>query len=207
MAAFFSSYIANIAVFLIFMGFIGVILPEGKYKDYINLTLGFILVIIVTAPVIGFLGGGYSDIFADMSLNYDKNVMSLEHSSYDDAQNAMVLSAYEDGLKTQLERVVNMNGTYYFINASFMLGKDDDNFGEILSINLELSQKPKTAAKTPIIRIEPVTVGNTLPGFADSGSAGKETEEDEGIKNLRKAISDFYNIVQGNIYINVHESD
>jgi len=47
----FSEYIRNLAVFLLFMSFVGVIAPSEKYKSYINLVAGFVLMFIMVSPI------------------------------------------------------------------------------------------------------------------------------------------------------------
>lgn len=193
-----SAYIRNIAVFLIFAGFVRVLLPDGKYREYINLTLAFILVLITAAPLIGLLGGEYTDVFFDFGVGYDKNVMALEHEGYDETQSRLVLEAYAESLKEQLERLVKSCG-YVFAGAVFILGDGEENFGEILRIDVEVYSEPEKEEKKPLIRIETVRIGsNTLPGYS-----GEEAGGDAGTGILKKAISDFYNIVQDNIYIAV----
>ncbi len=51
MVNYFYSYIRNIILFLIFMSFIQVILPTNKYRSYINLVFGIMLVFIMIQPL------------------------------------------------------------------------------------------------------------------------------------------------------------
>jgi len=69
-------YIRNIAMFLIFSSFVGIIMPGEKYKQYVDLALGIILILVIIAPlgnVITALGG---DVFSDISLSYDRALMA-----------------------------------------------------------------------------------------------------------------------------------
>ncbi len=45
-------YVKGIALFLIFSEYIGIILPNPKYKQYYNLVLGLILILIIIKPLI-----------------------------------------------------------------------------------------------------------------------------------------------------------
>lgn len=44
-------YLRNLAMYLIFDAFIGIILPSDKYKKYISLVSGFILILIMLTPI------------------------------------------------------------------------------------------------------------------------------------------------------------
>ena len=64
----FSEYIRNLAVFLLFMSFVGVIAPSEKYKSYINLVAGFVLMFIMITPITSFAS------FDFLESNFDFNI-------------------------------------------------------------------------------------------------------------------------------------
>jgi stage III sporulation protein AF len=62
MSAFIDSlayFARNIAVFIIFTSFVGMILPNGKYRAYIDLLFGLILILLIAEPIIGFTQNGF----------------------------------------------------------------------------------------------------------------------------------------------------
>lgn len=192
-----SDFVRNIAVFMIFAGFVGVIVPDGKYKGYVNVVLGLILVLLLINPVAALLRGDLSEVFADMGLRYDRSVIN-SYVYDDDAQNELILETYRNNLSAQLKRLTAGFTGYEYISSDFTVGNGDD-FGEILAIKLELSKTGAPQVKTgvPLIRIEPVTItGTALPGTTPA----PQTEDDE-LLDMKKTISDFYNVTSSNIYI------
>lgn len=52
MIAAMSDYIRNLAIFLLFMSFMGMVTPDGKIKKYLNLVMGFVLLFLMASPVL-----------------------------------------------------------------------------------------------------------------------------------------------------------
>ena len=205
-----SSYVRNIAVFLIFMGFVGVIAPDGKYKSYINLTLGFILVLIVIGPILNILNGGFDALLSDISFSGlgfsgERTVLASDYNHSEGLQNKMILDAYKEKLEEQLMAVVwpHLKKSHSYESGVFQVGEGSEDFGEIFAIQLVLAEGRESGEPPPLIYIEPIVIGDKkLPD-----SLNEPAEEDSYIKNLKKVISDFYNITSSNIYIIVQKMD
>lgn len=82
-------YIYDISVYLIFDSFIGIILPDSKYKKYISLVSGFILILIMLMPI--------------------KNILStnpsISFSSKNDFQNQLISEVYEKAYRQQIKKI------------------------------------------------------------------------------------------------------
>ncbi|MDR1703792.1 MAG: stage III sporulation protein AF [Clostridiales bacterium] len=200
MRALLYDYVRNVAVFLIFMSIAGIIVPEGRFKGYINLALRLILVLLVAQPLITLAGSGFAGTFFDMGMNLDGRAMRGEYVFNDASQNEKILESYKKNLETQLERLIQPY-SYSVESCVFTVGENEADFGEIKNVYLALSKGRKTDESRSVIRVEPVRIGSpALP------SEEQEAVQDE-IKSIKKAISDFYNVTSTNILITVQRTE
>ncbi len=211
-----SHYIKSISLFLIFTSFVGIILPNSKYKNYINVLLGLVLVIIILTPI--------GTLIADTNINFQKIFENTASSSTDSNINSSltdgseyyeklkqdaIVKSYTSQLKIQLEALVLREGYSLFdINVSF-----NESTGEIYNLELSVSEKEARGIKEtkeikkPFIRIEkiePIKIRET----SKSNENIENTENDKQLeqqnfktKELKKIISDFYNLSVDNIHI------
>ena len=199
MIGLFSTYIRNITVFIIFMTLLELVLPDSKYKSYINLVSGFLLLFIMLMPLQCLLQNmtmqAYKNPF-DISLELDKSIMQKERAYYDKEQKEIILTLYKEQLTQQIENFVNSSGVFSFVNCTLTLFDDDEHFGEIAYMLLEVAEKEKEI-KRPLIRIEKIELKRT------DETVGLDKEESEELKKLKKFILDFYNLSEANIHIHV----
>ncbi|MCL2704553.1 MAG: stage III sporulation protein AF [Defluviitaleaceae bacterium] len=197
-------FVRNIAVYMIFAGIAGVLAPEGKLKSYVDMTMNVILVLMLIQPIAGIFKTDFTDILSEMRFQFDTKAMAGEYVYYDEKQNEMILSAYQNNLKEQLRRLLAAYNDYDYVDAYFTVGKGEADFGEIKEIWIEMTEeKEQGGAFSGLIRIEPVRVrqgtGKPAETFEELASAGHE--------KIKNAVSDFYNIPSSNIYITVLKTD
>lgn len=200
-----STYIRNIAVFLIFSSFITIIVPSKKYEQYINLILGTILVFLIASPLAGIIGSfssGSGNIFRDMTLQYDRAVLSRQIADANEAGIEAILADYRNALTEQLGRIVANHGSFTLHHAHFTIDTDE-NFGEILSIHAILSEGT-TTGRPPLISIDPVRIDLAINTRGQPAAA--EDAESPQIMSLKKAISDFYKLDTANIILETREN-
>lgn len=193
----FSSYIKEIAFFLIFMIFIEIILPQSKYRNYINLVLGLLLIFIMIKPVNVLLAKFNTSIDSEIinkTIEIDKNAIEKEKQYYTEKQKELIFNNFNENLKKQLTSILN---NYAYVNdVNFEI--DYENL-KINDIYVDISYEQK-AEKEKFIRIKPVIINNdTLKD--------EKNEEDEKIKNIKNIISDFYNLSVDNIHITVQKKN
>jgi stage III sporulation protein AF len=196
-----SNYIRNLAVFLIFASFITIINPGKKFEHYINLVLGIILIFVLTAPVAGIinaLANSSGDIFADISLNYDRAAMSAQIQNADQAGIDLILNMYQDGLQEQAKRLVENHGSFYLENAAFEINTDQKNFGEIISMHLIL--RP-IDSRSPFLRIEPIRIEPIIGSRGEPTQTEQSHVESAQIMSLKNLLSSFYNLDMHNIIL------
>lgn len=193
-----SSYIKNVCTFLIFITFIGIISTSSKYKKYIDLILGFILIFVILSPltsIINKTSKPLDNLFLNMSLNMDKSILEKEGKFYSDEQNKMVLKTYKNELNKQLENIITKYDTYTVISSNIIVNESLEQFGAIEEIHIDLEENSTAKNKKPFIRVEQIKVD----------ISNKKNEEDEKIIILKNLLSDFYNLSCDNIYITVQK--
>jgi len=197
-----SDYIRNLAVFLIFASFINIINPGKKFEQYINLVLGIILIFVLIAPLSGIinaLAGSSGDIFADISLAYDRAALAQQIEHADQQQQRIIIDLYTQGLTEQATRLVNNHGEFYLENSFFNIDTGE-NFGKILLMQLILRPRDSTQR---FVRIDPVRIAPVI------GSRGEPIVQDDvggenpHIISLKNLLAGFYNLTEDNIIIEI----
>ncbi len=185
-----AEYIKNIALFLIFMTLVAAVTPKSKYKEYVSLVLGLIFIFIALSPVKALLEAGNG---RDFALELQKGIMIKERDYYSEEQRAEALETYRTQLCGQTENLVAALGYSAKVNIELY---DDERFGEINRIYLNLTKKEAEPTRIPIIRIEEVKISKNTPESEEQSSEASPEEE-----KIKKAVSDFYNVPTDNIYI------
>jgi len=199
-----SSYFGGIAVFLIFAGFVSLIAPQKKYKEYIDLIMAFGLVLILLNPIgsaMRFLSGasGFPIHTMETAGITPPNVAHIEQT-----QRTLVLSAFNAELTNHLSRIVENDGSFALAYSDITLDSSEDNFAAILAIRLwvdEYSVVSSNNQRQPFIRIERVEI----TPFTQHPPANEPPPDDPRIIQLKNAISSFYQI--RNEHIDIHILD
>ena len=185
MIDYFYDYIRNIILFLVFMSFIQVILPNNKYRSYINLVFGMILIFIMIQPINNIFNETNSidslNIFNKKDFEINSNIDS---EKYKDVQNKMVKNAFQDNIKAQVESILKNEYTIKEISLELYENKYEEI--NIDKIYLTLNKFNKN------IYIKPFNEDEIMQNI--------EKKEKNNIKNL---ISDFYNMPNENIFITI----
>ena len=201
-----TEYVKSIAVFLLFISFISIIVPESKYKNYINLVMGLILIFIMLTPIFKIIYNGDANInnmVTSMEVEINRAIAEREQNIYEGNKKELIIETYKNNLNNQFKQLVesrgfNVNDVYIEINNS------EENFGQILSISAELNlEKNKSSNKSiKIINVERISINNNSKNINTNSQIIEESDE---IKNLKSYISGFYNLSLDNIYIKVKD--
>jgi hypothetical protein len=177
MPAFFE-YLRNITYYLLFASLVGMIAPAGKYRQYVKLVTGFILLFMFVKPLAAFtdkLGVPVTEWFTANPVVYaDYGYL------YDEA----VLDAFTHQLNQQLAQLLEQNG-YTLAEAEYVF-----NDGLTALEGIYVTAHAAEKEKTPFIRIEPVRIGNA---------------ESTAESDIKKIISGFYSLEAGHIHVKVQE--
>ena len=186
--------VKSILYFVILIAFTEIIMPNVRYKKYIKMVMGMILILMILTPLASFLGGrgagfDYADAFAG-SLRAAENSHGADQRELDAQWRSMLKSAFDEQVKAQLSSFARGEG-FELIEARV---ETDAGMSQITRIDATVREtSPARPEKKGIIRIEPVIIGDgSRPDNADTAD------------RLKKTVSDFYKIPADSIHINVH---
>lgn len=194
-----SGYIKNIAFFLIFTSFIGIILPGGKYKKYIDIVLGLVLIIVTLEPAAALVFGSsrpLDKILNEITSSLDYGITATGWDT--EEREKLITESFGQRIRPQLESLVS---GYDFILEDMDFSVDIDT-GEIASLSISVSEAPVQPTPVPFIRVEKVRVQSR-----DADVELAESIESGEIIRLKKGIADFYNIPIDNIHIGIHRKN
>jgi len=191
MPAFFT-YITNITYYLLFAAVVGMLAPTGKYKKFVTLVTGFVLVVMVLAPV-SRMGRDFNvaDFFAGVA-GLPSFQVDLLYGEYTTLHDRQLAAAFEQQLFFQLEVLLLRNG-FTLHEAAFSHRSD---FSRITFVRVEVSQNEAEVRRVPFIRIEPVQINR--------GPAATP-EPDPLVTEIKNLIANFYNLEHRHIYVNIRK--
>ncbi len=182
--SFLYEYVKGIAVFLIFSAFAEIIVPSGNYRAYVKSVIGFLLIIIILTPIFNiFKGNILNNLFDSVEYKFDKNIMEKESEFYDDKQKEIMRDEFSKNLEKQAEKV--LENLCVVSEAKFILKRDDFDIERA-----EFIVEPKEDEKN-FFRIEKMKTD--------------EEKNNEFTENIKKVISNFYNLPFDNIHIIVRK--
>ena len=174
-------WINNLAMFIVLTILVNVIISNKSYKKYINLILGFVLIVIVLTPINKFLTN--SDSFLEDEIIKQKNVLDkqeldINRNQIESQKKKAILQIYINNMKEQIENILIQNMGLKLLNVDLKLGESDDEVEEIQSIYITVSK-------------------NSDYIESDINKIGDEILE----KRIKILLKDFYNIDENNIYV------
>ena len=207
----FNDYIRNIMYLVIFMAFVGIIMPGGSYKKYVDIVLGLILIIVIISPVASFFG---AETRAEETVKrlFDEGEVAaaaMGGANFTDQRGRMLNDSINEIVSAQLAELLAGTGfTLYDSQVGFIA--DTARFVDLRLI-VERDEAPgvmyeeheTSDSGRPFIRVERVEVSLRQSRAIEAAQANAASSDDEEIRILRRTISDFYNIDPDNIYIEV----
>jgi len=183
MNAFFS-YLTNIIYYLIFAAVVGLVAPVGKYRKFVSLVMGFILLGVILVPLTNIttredLSSWISDLIPAASTTISpETAHDLWHNTY-------FRDAFETQLISELTMFLKQNNINLH-NAAFIFASD---FSYIREVHASVSTA-QIAERVPFIRIEPVRIN-------------QPDEECPVTVSTKTLISQFYNLNMQHINVTV----
>lgn len=189
MEAFFL-YIRNITYYLMFAALVGMIVPGDKYKKFVSLVMGFILLAMMLAPlddVLRFAGGGSTPNFA---ASFARFTNPVEMPDYQARHDAYIMEAFQRQLDSQLQGHLQSAGfTVYAGQVDFCLDT-----GQVRGVSATVSKAPP---RQSFIRIQPIEISRSMGETSPEGEPHSAQIE----ADAKKLISQFYNLANEHIYI------
>ena len=203
---YFSSYIRNLAIFIIFMAFVGIIAPNGKYRNYLNLVMGFVLMFLIVSPIVNFFSS-WDDIL--ISIESDilavPNINTISINSVESVQVNTIQVHATNILKEHVLQITREHGFVpisvwldtimenpqdFFINRIVITIQDPDVTLDIIQNNL----------LTDVLTIEEVVIYEVVIG-TPINIENNLSSDDLRISELKNYLAQFYNMSSNNIHI------
>jgi stage III sporulation protein AF len=199
------TWIRNIVIYMIMNTIIMNLLGNKSYKKYISIVSGMILVLIVISPLMKFME-------LDENLDYylQINDFAIETSEFKNDLNRMeeeqsnaIFAEYEDKIGLQIKDLLSEETVYL---DSFHLSIDRDTksntFGEILRMDITANMKQsEEEGREERLQIDEIDIARISMSEQEEKTSQKLPSPME--INIKNKLSDFYNIEQGNININI----
>ena len=191
----FQAYIKTIAAFLILAVFVEMIMPNGGFKKYVSLFMGFLLMIALLKPIDALFREKnleIQDIFGQKEV---AAAFSYDTSSYAAEENNLVTDIYKEDLALQITSTLQENG---FPTASVTVKveeqADSPNYGMIqqISVNVgSVNEQEKWEDKKNAVTVapfEPIERIGETERFYKEPSDGEESEKEKQMKKLLNRV-------------------
>ena len=178
----------KIVVIIIICTIIEMILPEGKNKKYIKTVMGIYVIFTIISPVISKVNNKTLDLNKYFNLEYSNN--TIETVAPIDTNN-LIENVYIEKIKKDIEENIFSLG-YKTKKIEIKIETDNQtNYGEIISINLNV--EPKTEQSEKNIKINEIIIGK---------NEDKENNiSKEEIRNIKNFLSKAYNLDEESIEV------
>lgn len=197
---FLTQWLREIVLVFIFTSIVELILPNGNMKKYINMVIGFLIILVIIGPFVKLIHTDYS-----FARNLYKNQIESINFKYNEdleinkVQDEQIKDFYINKVKGEIQELV-LNTTDYVIESIDITIKEDEmNFGKLEEVNLILKENLDGEKENQIAIKEVVKV-----------SIGKdskiETEYEEiSDDKLKKKISETYDLPTEKIKILINQ--
>lgn len=191
-------YVKNIFCLYLLISVFDNLIANEKYKKYIRLFTGLILLAVILSPVLsimdidGFIKGlaGVENDYA-ISADVQKSILAAEAE-----KNQEIINTYLSELAAQVNEIT-MEFDLEVLDYDIRINQDetDEDFGSIQIMQLVLGEYDD--GKIAIQKVEAVNLGED--------SLYSDISEEPGIVSIKNKLANFYNIPLSNIYISIGE--
>jgi len=194
---------------VVFMTFVGMIMPGGNYRKYIEIVMGLVLIIVIITPIASLVGAeARAGEVVSRFLDGDISAMTThDEARFMNERERMLSENVNDIVAAQITELIRDTG-FSLIRTDVRFSTNTGEFQEIwLAVARDKAESAEGAneamERRPFIRVERVEV--SLRESRRSEQAGQDfaVYADAETQLLRKIISDFYNVSQDNIHVEV----
>ena len=204
----FNDYIRNIMYLVVFMTFVGMIMPGGGYRKYVEIVMGLVLIIVIITPIASLVGmeARAGDAAARFLEGGGTPVMTVQDEARLMNQRERVMSENVNDIVAAQIAVLIQDSAFSLVGADMRFSAETGEFSELwLTVARDRASSGAEAVEIsesrPFIRVERVEV--SLRENRRNEQMQSEVHEyiNSETQVLRKIISDFYNLSQDNIHI------
>ncbi len=194
MISWFNGWAQSIILAVIIVTILEMILPEGKNKKYIKIVMGVYVTFTIVSPIISKVAG--NDFEIDISKYEDiLNANAIESTnSIESINNQSIENLYLNTIKTDIKSEIEKEGYQtkdIKITADINVEEEE---AQIHKIDIEVLKKEK---ENQIKKVNKIEIGNTTEEVEENTNLTSKE-----INNLKKILSDKYEVEEEKIYIN-----
>ena len=205
----FNDYIRNIMYLVVFMTFVGMIMPGGGYRKYIEIVMGLVLIIVIITPIASLVGAEAraGEVVSHFLGSDISAITAHDEVRFINQRERMLNENVNDIVAAQIAALIRDTG-FSLIRTDVRFSADT---GEFLELRLAVSRDGasyvagdvETVERRPFIRVERVEISLRESRQTELAQNESAEADDAETQLLRKIISDFYNVSQDNIHIEV----
>ena len=202
---FLSSWAQGIILAVIIATIIEIILPKGNNKKYVKTIIGIYILFVIVYPLISKITNNKIDIESVIASTTSKmnkyeidNNISLETNEYIEEVYKHTLE--EDVTSRLKEKGYKINSLNLYLELA-----DEDRYGEIISIVMQISKINTSNKKTGNTENEINTVKEVKISVSNSNKAQEEKKEEiekEELDSLKEYLNNVYSVEKERIHIN-----
>lgn len=199
------TWIKNIIVYMILNTIIMNLLGNSSYKKYVSIVSGMILVLIVVSPLMNVM-----ELEDNLDYYLEANDFAVETSDFqndlqrmEEKQSDAIFSEYQEKIKKQVDNMLREDGIY-LVTFDINLDRDitSETFGDILRMDITASVEPQeSSVMSQRLSVEVIDKIEIKISKEEEASAVYVPSPME--INIKKRLSDFYNIEPNNINVSI----
>lgn len=197
-------WIKSIVTVIILVSFLELLMPEGKMKKYLNLILGFIIMLIILNPIINILNTTESleDEVFKLSSDMNKKEYSFSSSNIEKKQRNQLKELYKARIKQDIEYRVESKYDVKVEKVNIEIeNSTKEKMGQIKKLELIVNNNREKSSESaiPIVKID-------ISDNENSKNIEKNSDSTENIdidlrEKIKDDISNIYNLNNTNIMI------
>lgn len=200
-------WIINIVTIIILISFLELLMPDGKMKKYVNLILGFIVMLVILNPIIDILSSK-SDLENDVfmiSSELNKSEYAFISSNIEDRQRDQLVALYKDRIKKDV--VYRIESKYDVKVTKVAIEIEDsgkEKIGEIKKLEIGvMGNKVQSNDDTiPIVKIDVSDGSNTAEENRKKNNNSQNNDINIDLRNkIRDDVLNIYNLNKNSVVI------
>ena len=194
---FIKDWLQEIVIVSIFISIIELSLPKGNMKKYIDMVAGLLIIYTIISPF-GKLLNLNLNLHKEVFNNINSEISYMnENSNFLFQQDEQVTSLYKEKLENDMTYLIEQKTNYIVSNISIEVDQNKENFGNILSVSLEVNDKGEEVNKHRQIVIDEINIKKI------GERSSLEVSSDELYKNdeIKDLISKEYSLEKEKIII------
>lgn len=193
---YFVQWIKNIAIFYIIASLVLNIIPGDKYKRYIRLFLGAVMVILLIKPIgrLTGLDGKFDELFWTGSYGAMSADLKAELAFADEERIRLITAEFEKKISDDIKEYVESLGAVYISSRpEINIDPASKGYGSLSRISVDIS------------RGGAYSQGNIYVPPVYAQDKDKYYEDELIAIEIKNYLADFYNLEKRNIYVNISQ--